>query len=344
MQPTASHGTGRRQFLRLATGTTVALGMAQVPRFASAAEFNWKFASELPAAHPSSVRAAEAIAKVKEASGGRLAIEPFFGAALGSATDMLSQVRSGAIEMQYLAPANLATVDPRASLHSVPFAFESYDKVWPALDGGVGAVLRSVYEKVGLFALDKPWDHGYRQITTSTKPIATPQDLVGVKMRVAVVPLYVSLFKSLGAATTAINFSELYTALQSRVVDGQENPLPLIESARLYEVQKYCSKTSHTWEGYFVAANQRAWNNLPKNLQDVVATQFNRAAELQRADLARLSLTLEKTLTDKGVRFSQPDPVPFRIALQKAGFYKEWADKFGAPAWNTLERYAGQLA
>lgn len=344
MSQQTSGGNGRRSFLKLATGSTVALGFAHVPRFASAAEFNFKFASELPAGHPSSVRAAEAIQKIKEQSGGRLVIEAFFGAALGSATDMLSQVRSGALEMQYLAPANLATVDPRASLHSVPFAFESYDKVWPALDGGVGAVLRSVYEKVGLFALEKPWDHGYRQITTSTKPINTPQDLVGVKMRVAVVPLYVSLFKSLGAATTAINFSELYTALQSKVVDGQENPLPLIESARLYEVQKFCSKTSHTWEGYFVACNQRAWNNLPKNLQDMVAGQFNRAAELQRADLAKLSLTLEKTLAGKGVQFSQPDPAPFRTALQKAGFYKEWSEKFGAPAWSTLERYAGKLA
>src|SRR5690606_31897679 len=137
-------------------------------------------------------------------------VDPFFGAALGSATDMLSQVRSGAIEMQYLAPANLATVDPRASLHSVPFAFASYDKVWPALDGEVGRVLRGVYEKVGLFALPKVWDHGYRQITTSSKPVNGPDDLLGLKMRVAVIPLYVSLFKSLGAATTAINFSELY--------------------------------------------------------------------------------------------------------------------------------------
>lgn len=335
---------GRRSFLKVAAGSSVALGFAHVPRFAAAAEFNFKFASELPAAHPSSVRAAEAMAKVREASGGRLAIEGFFGAALGSATDMLSQVRSGALEMQYLAPANLATVDPRASLHSVPFAFASYDKVWPALDGGVGAVLRSVYEKLGLLALEKPWDHGYRQITTSTKPIQTPQDLVGLKMRVAVVPLYVSLFKSLGATTTAINFSELYTALQSRVVDGQENPLTLIDSARLYEVQKFCSKTSHTWEGYFVACNQRAWKRLPKNLQDVVAEQFNRAAELQRADLANLSRSIEASLSSKGVQFSQPDPAPFRAALQKAGFYKEWSEKFGAPAWATLERYAGQLA
>ncbi len=335
----------RRHFLRSTAGASVAIGFGSVAKFAHAqAEFQFKFASELPAAHPSSVRAVEALNAIKQESGGRLVIEPFLGAALGSATDMLSQVRSGAIEMQYLAPASLATVDPRASLHSVPFAFESFDKVWAALDGDVGGVLRGVYEKVGLVALPKAWDHGYRQITTSTKPINTPADLAGVKMRVAVVPMYVSLFKALGTATTAINFSELYTALQAKVVDGQENPLPLIESARLYEVQKFCSLTSHTWEGYFVACNQRHWARLPKNLQDMVTANFNKAAELQRADLARLSATLEQTLTSKGMQFSRPNPAPFRDQLQKAGFYKEWSAKLGADAWSTLERYSGKLA
>lgn len=335
----------RRSFLKTAAGASAALGFGGIAKFAHAqAEFQFKFASELPATHPSSVRAVEALKNIREQSGGRLVIEPFLGASLGSATDMLSQVRSGAIELQYLAPANLSTVDPRASLHSVPFAFESYDKVWPALDGGVGGVLRSVYEKVGLFAMPKAWDHGYRQITTSSKPINTPADLHGVKMRVAVVPLYVSLFKALGAATTAINFSELYTALQAKVVDGQENPLPLIESARLYEVQKFCSRTSHTWEGYFVACNQRHWARLPKNLQDLVIGNFNQAAEQQRADLAKLAQTLEQTLGSKGMTFSKPDPAPFRAQLQKAGFYKEWAEKFGAEAWTTLERHAGKLA
>jgi tripartite ATP-independent transporter DctP family solute receptor len=339
-------GGTRRRFLRLGMGAPVALGLGSISRFAHSqqAEFQFKFGSELPAAHPSSVRAAEAARRVSEASNGRLVIEPFFGAALGSATDMLSQVRSGAIEMQYLAPANLSTVDPRASLHSVPFAFESYDKVWPALDGGVGEVLRNVYARVGLHALPKAWDHGYRQITTSSKPINTPSDLAGVKMRVAVVPLYVSLFKALGAATTAINFSELYTALQSRVVDGQENPLPLIDSARLYEVQKFCSRTSHTWEGYFVACNQRHWSRLPKNLQELVTNHFGQAAEQQRSDLTKLAQTLEQSLASKGMQFSHPDPAPFRAQLQKAGFYKEWAEKFGPEAWTTIERYAGKLA
>lgn len=340
----ASRGS-RRHFLKTTAGASVALGFGGVAKFAHAeAEFQFKFASELPASHPSSVRALEVLKKIKEESGGRLAIEPFFGAALGSATDMLSQVRSGAIEMQYLAPANLATVDPRASLHSVPFAFESYDKVWPAVDGGVGNVLRGVYEKVGLFAMPKVWDHGYRQITTSNKAVNTPADLAGVKMRVAVIPLYVSLFKSLGAQTTAINFSELYTALQSKVVDGQENALPLIDSARLYEVQKFCAKTSHTWEGYFVACNQRHWARLPKNLQDMVIANFAKGADLQRADMARVVQTLEQTLSGKGMQFTQPDPAQFRAHLQKAGFYKEWSQKFGAEAWGTLERYSGKLA
>src|SRR5205085_160421 len=107
----------------------------------------------------------------------------------------------------------------------------------------------------GLHCIEKSWDHGFREITSRTKRIDKPEDLKGFKIRLPVSPHFIALFKHLGASPTAINFGEVYSALQTGVVDGQENPLVLIDTAKLYEVQKYCSITNHIWSGFHTAFN-----------------------------------------------------------------------------------------
>jgi TRAP-type transport system periplasmic protein len=128
----------------------------------------------------------------------------------------------------------------------------------------------------------KMWDHGFRQITASGKPIDTPKDLAGFKIRVPVSPMLVSSFKALGAAPTSMNLTELYTSLQTKVVDGQENPLNVVETAKLYEVQKYVSLTSHAWDGFWLVANKRSWNKLPEDLRKLSSEIFDTHATKQR--------------------------------------------------------------
>ena len=117
------------------------------------------------------------------------------------------------------------------------------------MDGDLGNYCRGIAEKIGFHCMDKASDHGFRQITMKSKPINTPDDLKGVKIRLPVAPLFIALFQHLGASPTPINFGEVYSALQTGLVDGQENPLILIDTAKLYEVQKYCSMTNHIWVG-----------------------------------------------------------------------------------------------
>ena len=131
------------------------------------------------------------------------------------------------------------------------------DHVWAAMDGDLGDMLRGIAEQIGLYCLDKGYDHGFRQITTRTKPITSPDDLRGFKIRLPVAPYLISLFRHLGASPTAINFNEVYSALQTGIVDGQENPLVLIDTAKLYEVQKYCSLTNHVWSGFHTVVQRR---------------------------------------------------------------------------------------
>jgi TRAP-type C4-dicarboxylate transport system substrate-binding protein len=136
----------------------------------------------------------------------------------------------------------------------------------------------------------------------------------------------------------------MYTALQTKVVDGQENPLSVLSILKLYEVQKYCSLTNHMWDGFWFLANRRAWERLPADVRTVVAKHVNDAAEKERADIAKLNGTLQPELAAKGVVFNQPDPAPFRDKLRKAGFYAEWKGKYGDEAWATLEKSVGNLS
>ncbi len=257
---------------------------------------------------------------------------------------MLSQVRSGAIEFFTLSGLILATLVPVASINGIGFAFKDYSQVWPAMDGALGAHVRAAIAKAGLYAFEKIWDNGYREMTSSTHPIVTPEDLKGFKIRVPVSPLWTSMFKAFGAAPASINFSEVYSALQTKVVEGQENPLSIISIAKLYEVQKYCSITNHMWDGFWFLANGQAWGKLPKDLQGIVERNFNAAALEDREDIRHLNDSLQGDLQAKGMVFNKTDAEPFREALRKAGFYGEWKEKYGAEAWGLLEKAVGALA
>jgi TRAP-type transport system periplasmic protein len=156
--------------------------------------------------------------------------------------------------------------------------------------------------------------------------------------------LWTSLFKSLGASPTGINFAEVYSALQTKVVDGQENPPAIISAAKLYEVQKYCSLTNHMWDGWWFLINRRVWSGVPADLRDKVAAIINEQALAQREEIAKQNTSLKGDLAAKGLIFNDVDPAPFREALSKSGFYAEWKGKFGEQAWALLEESTGKLA
>jgi len=161
---------------------------------------------------------------------------------------------------------------------------------------------------------------------------------------VPVSSLWISLFKHLGAAPTSINFSEVYSSLQTKVVDGQENPLVIISTAKLYEVQKYCSLTDHMWDGWWLLVNRRAWERLPPDIKEVVSKNVNAAAVAQRRDVARLNSSLKDELASKGLVFNDVDRGRFQEVLRNSGFYLEWKNKYGEELWQVLEESTGKLA
>lgn len=331
---------------RMLAGGSILLVSVTAPRIARAQQAQWvyKYANNLPEAHPMNVRAREMAAAIKQETNGRFDLQIFPSSQLGSDTDTLSQIRSGGVEFFTLSGLILSTLVPAASINGMGFAFADYDTVWKAMDGDLGAYIRAQIAKANLIAMEKIWDNGFRQTTTSTKPVATPDDFRGMKLRVPPSPLWTSMFKAFDASPASINFNEVYSALQTKIVDGQENPLAIIATAKLYEVQKYCSLTNHMWDGFWFLANQRAWQSLPDDVRTIVAKHINAAGLKEREDVAKLNASLQQDLTAKGLIFNRPDPAPFRSKLRAAGFYTEWKSKYGEEAWSLLEKSAGKLA
>jgi TRAP-type transport system periplasmic protein len=331
----------------LAAGAATLIGGAVAAPFVAAAQgakFTYKYANNLPETHPMNVRAREMAAAIKQDTNGAFDLQIFPSSQLGSDTDTLTQIRSGGVEFFTLSGLILATLVPAASINGMGFAFPNYDAVWKAMDGDLGAYIRGQIGKTNLLAMEKIWDNGFRQTTTSTKPIKAPDDFRGMKLRVPPSPLWTSMFKAFDAAPVSINFNEVYSALQTKIVDGQENPLAIISTAKLYEVQKYCSLTNHMWDGFWFLANRDAWERLPADMRNIVAKHINDAGIKEREDVAKLNANLQQDLAGKGLVFNGLDPVRFRDKLRAAGFYTEWKGKYGDEAWSILERSVGKLA
>ena len=336
--------SARRDVLRQIAGVAAGTLASGAVLAQSGSKHSMKIAISIPESHPTTIALKAACAEILQASNGRLAIDVYPNGQLGSDTDTVSQVRSGAIDFVCTAHSIWGNLVPVASINLVAFAFADYATVWKAMDGDLGTHIRSAFDRFNLVPVGRVFDHGFRQITHSSKPITGPRDVSGMKVRVPASAIMTSLFKGLDASPTTVPFGELYTALQTKVVDGQENALPTIDAGKFYEVQKSCSYTSHNWDCFALVANKRNWTGLPEDLRAIASRILDANALKQRAAHETLNATLEAQLKAAGMQFNAVDGRPFREVLQKAGYYTEWQKRFGTEAWALLEQYSGKLA
>ncbi|HEY1608832.1 MAG TPA: TRAP transporter substrate-binding protein, partial [Paraburkholderia sp.] len=238
----------------------------------------------------------------------------------------------------------LGVMVPDAQISGVGFAFKDYNAVWSAMDGDLGTYVRNRINATPLFAFEKMFDGGFRQITTSTRQVKQPGDLKDLKIRVPSSPLWTSVFAAFGASPTTLSLEEVYSALQTHVVDGEENPLVLIDTTRFYEVQKYCALSNHMWDGFWFLGNKANFQKLPPDLQEIVMRNINAAALAERADVKALDDSLLTQLKGKGLQFNDVDKDAFRDQLRHAGFYADWKKRLGDGLWAKLEQYSGRIA
>ena len=313
-------GISRRKIL---AGTGAVIGAGVIGRRAQAAEFKLKYGNDLPATHPINKRAAEACDAIRAATNGRVDIQIFPNSQLGGSTDMLSQVRSGALDI-FTVGSPLANLIPVSAIPSIAFAFPNFDGVWAAVDGDSAAI------SAGRSTLSAWWRSTRCGTTASARSrpaisrSTSPNDLKGLKIARAGEPAFhLDVPRARHLADRHQLRRGLYGAAdQDRGRAG--NPLALIDAAKFYEVQKYCSLTGHMWEGFWMVANKRNWEQLPQDLRNTTARLFNEGAVKQREDMAKLNATLESQLKGKGLTFNNVNKKPFQAALKTAGFYSEW--------------------
>lgn len=333
----------RRRLSAMLAGAATLGATSAFLKHAHAAEFTLKFASSGPVNYSLNVRVREAAERIRKETNGAVNILSFPNNQLGGDSDMFGQVRSGAIQM-YAMPGQLAqNVVTDCGIQSLAFAFKSYKEVWAAIDGDLGDHIKNSMRPIGIYTFSTVFDNGFRQITSRERPILTPADLVGFKIRTPTSPMITSIFEGLGAVPTAINLKETYAALQTRIADGQENALYILDQLKLYEVQKHCSITNHVWDGFWMAVNSKYWESLPSDVRKVIEKNIDRAATLQRADIEILDAGMQTELRKRGITFHVPEQMQFREALKKSGYFTNWRRSFSPQAWSLLQKYVGVL-
>jgi tripartite ATP-independent transporter DctP family solute receptor len=282
--------------------------------FAKTVEF--KFAHSGSLEHQYHIGAEQFKKLVEEKSGGEMKVTIFPQAQLGGERDLAEGVRMGTIEVSSVAAGNMAGFVPELQVFGVPFLFQTREQVYAVLDGEVGKDLADIMLAKGFVNLSI-WEVGFRNITNNIRPVKTPDDMKGLKIRVQESKIWIEFMKRLGAIATPIPFGELYTALQQKVVDGQENPVATIYSMKFYEVQKYLSLTGHTYEPALVVANPKWFNGLEPKHQAILREAAMEAAVFQRQKLAELDRERFEVIRKAGVEVEEnPDKAAFANATE----------------------------
>lgn len=329
---------------RFAATTAAATAFASIGIIKSpvraAAKFTYKYGNDQTDLSPLTKRTLQMWQAIERETNGQLVVQTFPNSVLGGDSQMITQLRSGALQFLTEPGALLQGVVPAAAIDGVAFAFKDTKQAFDAMDGDLGGfVIKEVAAK-GMVCIPHAFDNGMRHITAN-KPIHTAADVDGLKIRVPASALFVDMWKTLGSSPTPINVSELYSALQTHIVEAEENALINIEQSKLYEVQKTLNFSGHAWSCWWMLANKQAWDALGPDIQNVVTRNVAKYAPMQRADFTQLDNQLRGKLKQQGMQEYQCDVATFKAKL--GPYYAKWKNEFGPTAWGLLEKYTGKL-
>lgn len=264
---------------------------------------------------------------VKERTKGEVIIQVYPSSQLGNQRDLVEGLTFGTVDMTLTGTAVLGNFIPEVAVFDLPFIFKDIPHAYKALDT-VGMDLCKKGENRGMITL-AIWENGVRHMTNNKRPIKTPDDMKGLKMRVMEQPMYIEMMKALGASPTPMAMSELYTALQKGVIDGQENPLAHIATKRFYEVQKYISLTGHTYASEPLLISAMSWKKLSPEQQQIVRQAALDTRDWQRELCRKLEGTFLKVIKDSGKSEVNDGVDKAAFAAATKSVWKLYSDKFG---------------
>ncbi|HAW62233.1 MAG TPA: TRAP transporter substrate-binding protein [Pseudomonas sp.] len=263
-------------------------------------------------------RAAKLLAEeVAKASGGKLKVRTFASASLGSDDQMQNALIGGAQEMMVGSTATLVGISKEMAVWDTPFLFTDPRQADQVLDGPVGRQVMDKLEEKGLVGLVY-WENGFRNVTNSARPIEKLEDFNGIKLRVMPNPVFIDTFKRMGANAVPLPFSELFTALETKAVDGQENPYNTILSSKFYEVQKYLSVTNHVYSPWIVTVSKRWWDGLSATEQGILMDAAEKARDAEREDTRREASQALAALKERGMQINEVSPEEIQRMREQA--------------------------
>lgn len=265
-------------------------------------------------------------ALLEQNSGGRYTVKVAHSASLGDDRQMLKSVRLGTMHITVNSDGPVAEIVPDLNAFGLPYLFSSLPQAWAVLDGPIGESIAARLDKEGYHVLAW-WDNGIRKITHVSKPIRTPADIKGMKIRTPQSQVTIDAFTALGANPAPLAFSELPAALQSGVFEGQENPLANIYSSRLHELTPYIAKSNHKYEMAPILASKRWWSKLSAADQRLIEDAMEAATWYNRGVFLIADAELEGKLKAEGAKFNDVDGAAFKKAT--AGVYQKWEKQLG---------------
>jgi tripartite ATP-independent transporter DctP family solute receptor len=314
--------TGMR--IAVMVGLALALGLWAV---GAQAQMTMKFAHFADEGHPGHLAAKQFAAAVEQRTNGQIKIQIFPNNVLGAPPEQAEQVKLGVTDMGLPTQGQFDKWIKAFGVVMLPFAYDDWDHVHRTLDGPCFDWFKQMAEKEG-FILLANWEYGFRNLTNSKRPINTPEDVKGLKIRVPPEMQMTAAFQAMGAVTATIAFPEVYMALAQGVADGQENPISVIYFMKFYEVQKHLAVTRHIYNNMIHTISAKTWAKLTPEQKTIFQEESKKAGAWMRQQVVAQEEDLIAKMQASGTQVTRPDLALFRAAMK--------------PAYDKISAYAGQ--
>ncbi|MFC7408490.1 TRAP transporter substrate-binding protein [Hydrogenophaga atypica] len=280
--------------------------------------------------------------EVEKASGGKMKVRAVGAAALGSDAQMQQALIGGAQEMMVGSTATLVGITKEMAIWDTPFLFNNAKEADVVLDGPVGQKVMDKLQEKGLVGLVY-WENGFRNLTNNKRAVNKLEDLDSIKLRVMPNPVFLESFKTLGANAVPLSFSELFTALETKAVDGQENPYNTILSSKFYEVQKYLTVTNHVYSPWIVLVSKKYWDGLSKAEQKVLLDAAVKSRDFERKDTREEAAKALAELKAKGMQVNELTPTETNRMREKlSAINASIAANVGEALWKETQAAVAQ--
>lgn len=290
----------------LAAALTLTTAMA-APAFAEVQDRTIRVGSTLSPEHPTGIAINAMASCAADRTEGKMKIQGIFNAALGGDQEMSQAARTGTLDMFVTTTSPLVGLEPRLGVFDLPFLFNSTEEVNAVLDGEFGDYIAELMVEHDLKKVSF-WDYGFRQLTNSRRAVETVEDFQGLRLRVIQNNIFIDAFSALGANPLPMSWGEVFAALETRAVDGQENPLLTIFDAQLFDVQDHLSLTNHVYAALMLLYSNQLWNELSEEEQTIVMDCAAEAQTIQRAAMAERADEALAALEEAGMQITRPAP------------------------------------